>query len=261
MPDLEDAIRYIVQVLRDHPGQAGNYGYELYVPNILRSYVQQVEGLRDRELEARLRPLSPDFMEASWELARRGILRPGIKMYQTQSTEDGSGGNGFSLTGHGREWIAAADDNAFIPSEPSRFARLIDRFRARFGEGFYQRAQEAAKCHFATAYLSSCVMSGAAAESILLQTAITKSGDEAATLTIYRSASGRRRIEMQICGQLPENLANQFRSMTELLNYWRDNAAHGVHSDMSEFEAYEALARLLRYAHFVDDNWAQLIRN
>jgi len=44
----------------------------------------------------------------------------------------------------------------------------------------------------------------------------------------------------------------------DLLNYWRDEAAHGGLSDISEFEAYEAMARLLRLAHFVDDHWDEL---
>lgn len=60
-------------------------------------------------------------------------------------------------------------------------------------------------------------------------------------------------------GRLREPLGSQFRNLTDLLKYWRDEAAHGVISDISEFEAYEALARLLRFAHFVDDHWDELV--
>jgi hypothetical protein len=73
-------------------------------------------------------------------------------------------------------------------------------------------------------------------------------------LQIYRSANGRSRIENQIVGQAPAVLANKFRNLMDLLKHWRDEASHGGISDISEFEANEALAGLLRLAHFVDDH-------
>jgi hypothetical protein len=101
-------------------------------------------------------------------------------------------------------------------------------------------------------------MCGAAAESILLAVAIQKSGDEAATLTLYRTASGRRRVIEGIIGQARQTIAEPFRSATGLLSYWRDEAAHGLASAISEIEAHEALARLLRFAQFATENWDEL---
>jgi hypothetical protein len=101
-------------------------------------------------------------------------------------------------------------------------------------------------------------MCGAAAESILLAVAVAKSGNEAATLASYRTTNGRRRVSDGIVGQARQAIAEQFRSATGLLSYWRDEAAHGLASTISEIEAHEALARLLRFAQFATDNWDEL---
>ena len=73
--------------------------------------------------------------------------------------------------------------------------QLIEQFRTMYGDGFFQRAQEAIRCHFATAYLACCVMCGAATESIMLRAAINKKGDEEPVLKEYRRAGGRRHVE------------------------------------------------------------------
>jgi hypothetical protein len=103
-------------------------------------------------------------------------------------------------------------------------------------------------------------MCGAAAESILLAVAIAKSGDEAATLATYRTANGRRKVVESVVGQVRQAIADPFRSATGLLSYWRDEAADGLASTISEIEAHEALARLLRFAQFATDNWGELTR-
>jgi hypothetical protein len=101
-------------------------------------------------------------------------------------------------------------------------------------------------------------MCGAAAESILLAVAIAKSGDEGVTLDIYKSSNGRRKIIDQIVAQARQAISEPFRSATGLLSYWRDEAAHGLASTISEIEAHEALARLLQFAQFATDNWEEL---
>ena len=93
-------------------------------------------------------------------------------------------------------------------------------------------------------------MCGAAAESILLAVAIAKSGDEGTTLSTYRTASGRRKVVDSVVGQTGQTIAEAFRSATGLLSYWRDEASHGMASTISEIEAHEGLARLLRFAQF-----------
>ena len=101
-------------------------------------------------------------------------------------------------------------------------------------------------------------MCGAAAESILLSLAIQKTSDEIQVLATYRTASGRRKITQLILQGVSAQTAASFTELTALLNYWRDNASHGIASAISEFEAYEALARLLRFAHFAADHKAEL---
>jgi hypothetical protein len=104
---------------------------------------------------------------------------------------------------------------------------VFDRLSQRFGPGFLQRATEAVQCHTFGVYIACCAMCGAAAESSLLAVATAKSGDEGATLAMYRAANGRRKVVDRV---------------------------------VSEIEAHEALARLLRFAQFATDNWGELTR-
>jgi hypothetical protein len=59
---------------------------------------------------------------------------------------------------------------------------------------------------------------GAAAEAILLSTAIAKS-DEA-------TSGGRGRIESMIIGKVCQELRDEYKGYATLLKYWRDQAAH-----------------------------------
>jgi hypothetical protein len=102
-------------------------------------------------------------------------------------------------------------------------------------------------------------MCGAAAEAILLSVAIAKSADEKATMALYRSAGGRHKVIKSIVGQARAAIAGPFESATGLLSYWRDETAHGTASNISEIEAHDAVARLLRFAQFTCDNWDELI--
>lgn len=179
----EDALITIVNWLRSgSPGDYSNYGYDLYLPNVIRWHlIQQTPQLRasNIELNQKVPQLFPLFANAAWELCRRGILRPGVNGYNTQATPDGSAGSGFSVTLFGQQWLSEDKEDTFIPTEPERFAQLLKPFAARFGDGFHERAQQAVRCYGAHAYLACCAMCGAAAESILLAAAIVKKGDEA----------------------------------------------------------------------------------
>jgi hypothetical protein len=203
--------------------------------------------------------LSPAFYEAAWELCRRGILRPGIKKLGEQATAEGSGGNGYSVTALGRSWIEQGAAGALLAG-PDRLSQMFGQLSQKLGSGFLQRATEAVRCHASGAYIAFCAMCGAAAESVLLAVAIAKRGNEAAILASYRTANGRRRVIESVIGQARQAIADPFRSATGLLAYWRDDAAHGVASTITEIEAHEALARLLRFAQFTNDNWDELTR-
>jgi len=130
-------------------------------------------------------------------------------------------------------------------------------YRKRFGPSFQERAQEAIRCYGAHAYLACCTMCGAAAEAILLATAIAKA-DEPTVLRQYNASGGRRRIENIILGKARQDLREECVGYLTLLKYWRDQAAHGRASGIKDNEAYTSLALLLRFAIFVNDNWAEL---
>ena len=211
----------------------------------------------DRYALERVGPrVSRTFYAAAWELCRRGILRPSVRDVTGQS--DGGSGNGYSVTPTGERWLASADPGLHIRTESSRLAAIFAGLAPRFGPGFNQRAQEAVKCYNAGAYLACCTMCGAAAESILLAVVIARRGDEASVFRDYRASGGRTRVEKSLLGQAGEPTSSRFHTFMDLLNYWRDDSSHGVASTIDEPEAFDALSRLLRFAHFVNDQWAAL---
>ena len=182
-------------------------------------------------------------------------MRPSVHFFEGQhGIADGSG---YSLTTLGRRWI---DEHSGEPllAGPDRISRLFEKLSTRFGSGFLQRASEAARCHAFGQYVACCAMCGAAAESIPLAVAIAKRGDENGILKIYRAANGRRQVIDSVVGQLRASLAEHFRSATSLLSFWRDEAAHGLASTISEVEAYTALGRLIAFAQLATDNWDEL---
>lgn len=152
----EDAFHFIVRVLRENlmPDMGSSYGYEVYLPNIIRYYLTSVSGLNRGEVDVHYRTVSPAFLTAAWELSRRGILRPGVKALGQQSTDEGSAGAGFSVTLAGRKWLREAGQYDFVPIEPGRFSKLLDTFTPRFGTGFQERSQEAIRCYGANVYMA-----------------------------------------------------------------------------------------------------------
>jgi len=256
---VEDAFNYIVKSIRNPiSNEYSNYGYDIYLPNIMMSYAQIKTG-DCNYTDQYLPQLSPYFYSAAWDLCRRGILRPGVTKHGAQSTLDGNAGNGYSITPFGRTWFSESGKDDYVPTEPERFARILDSTGARFGSGFRQRAQEAIRCYGAHAYLACCAMCGAAAESIILAIAIAKTKDEESILKDYLSAGGRKKIENTIIGQKKEQIQNEFRSFNGLLGYWRDSASHGQEVSISDDEAFTSLAILLRFCHFSVNHWDELI--
>ncbi len=248
----EEATEYIIKNL------VPNYGYDLYLPSTMREWCKENYASLgvDRYNSERMAPdISPYFYAAAWELCRRGILRPGIRQYGKQSTEDGSAGNGYSITPFGKQWLEESDKDIFIPTEPGRFSEMLSPYTKIFGPGFHERANQAIRCYGAHTYLACCVMCGAAAESILLKLATEKEGDEEKILKRYRAANGRKKIEDMIIRNQKGFIKNDFEIFFSLLKYWRDEAAHGRQSNISENESYTSLALLLRCAQFAKDNY------
>ena len=180
-PELDDeiAFEFIVRWLRDgRPSVYNTYGYDVYLTEVLRHYVMTVRGVEDPNACMRpMRTVSPHFYAAAWEMARRGILRPGVTGQGVQGTDEGQDGEGFSLTPAGRKWLDESGHYEFVPVVPGRFASQLSALENRFGPGYEERAQEAVRCYSALAYMACCAMCGAAAESIVLAIAIAKTGD------------------------------------------------------------------------------------
>ncbi len=261
-PSIQDALLYIVQCLRT--GRSANdgyatYGYELYVPNVVRNFYREHTRLDLPEGSREQLSLAPAFLDAAWELCRRGILRPGVKNLTLQATGDGSAGSGFSVTEFGRAWLQEKEHDTFVPTEPERFGKILAPYKEKYGAGFHERAQQAVRCYGAHAYLACCAMCGAAAESIMLAAATARAGqDEVAKLS--RAANGRSKIENVVVGHVDDRIRRELQSFTSLLKYWRDLSAHGHASNIDDNEAFTSMALLLRLAASVSDNWEAITR-
>jgi hypothetical protein len=225
--EIDDAIAFIVDFLRN-PRPSSGYstaGYDLTLQIIVIFYLREVEKYPEYIQQPQDCPggreISVVFFEAAWELCRRGILRPGVRSLGEQGTTDGSG---YSLTRLGQRWIKESAPELLFGG-PDRVGKLFEKLSDRFGSAFSQRASEAAHCHAFGQYVACCAMCGAATESIVLAVAIAKSDDEAKTLAIYRAAHGRHKVINGIVGQAKPSIAEQFRAATNLLSYWRDEAA------------------------------------
>jgi hypothetical protein len=178
-------------------------------------------------------------------------LRPG-------PASGGFNGDGFTLTDAGREWVKNYDRESSFPLDPGRFMKIISVYEARFGRGFTQRSSEAAACYRTGNDLACCAMAGAASESILLALHIKKFGDRAKTLKTYNGREGRRGLIRDLVkGQKPRIISG-IEAATGLLSYWRDDAAHGAASTISEFQSHDAVSRLLRFAQFASDDWEEI---
>ena len=123
-------MRFLLTTLKQSKGA---YGYDLWLPNItgertllwqcaievLKSeppppYAPPNSGIvrhmtfgeetREIKLAGEIYPLAADVL---WLLCLRGLLRPGVRNHSGQSVP---GGEGYSLTIRGREWVKNYSD-------------------------------------------------------------------------------------------------------------------------------------------------------
>lgn len=261
----QDATAFLVHWLKQ-PNQRSGIGnmnaHDYSLQSVMDAYLRDNHGLEYNQyhLDRNVTDLIDyAFLEASWNLTRMGIIRPTMKRNYGATSSCDVGGMGITVTELGKEWLKQ-DSPAFgyIPSDPTRFTSLIEPYQELFGDGFFQRASEAGACWAHGTYYAACSMAGAAAESIMLAIAVQKSGDEAAVLAEYSKAGGRGAIERKITANMKPKDKQDFEAYTALLKYWRDNAAHGKAMSFTEFEAHDALSRLLRFAQFVKERWQTL---
>jgi hypothetical protein len=255
----EQAFEFLIQHLAQIPSNTQRHSLaalryaHLYLPDIVPRFWQtRTSGTPTVDLTDEQYTV---FYDAAWELARIGVLRPG-RVAPRNMEQPNDFGDHWSITKFGFDWLAKASSRPFL--DMSRMSEVLAGFVPTFGPGFGQRAVEAVRTYRNTNYLAACVMAGAAAESILLATAITKSGDEAKTLKAYESAGGRARVTTSLTGRATSSVQRQFAAALHVLHYWRDDAAHGQQTTISEVEAYSAISELLRLAQFVSDQWTEL---
>lgn len=253
MPTSDEFISFALQELRSYRG--GRYGdrdCDYYAPNFAYKWVQQT-GSTEEKQEPVILAIA---IETAWELVRRGLLRPGGRTYPDMNAADPAR---FCVTAAGREWLASAEESHFVLMQAGALSKTLGAFQRRFGDGYQQRSQEALRCRSADAWLATCAMCGAAAESILLSIATAKTGNEMLVLREYKSANGRKKIIDMLVGQAPDHVQRPLRSCISILAYWRDDAAHGRSTSISASEAEEALRLLLIFAQFADERWDELI--
>lgn len=269
----EEALSFILAYLRDGKREIvnrSNYGNDLYIPNVVLDCLDKIREAATRQnydssrfggitiFEMDDRTNSEPFYDAAWNLCTKGILRPGITYPQSQFEYTGIIGAGFKLTPYGSQWLSKISGYECIPSEYGRFSQLLAGHSQRFGDGYHVRSQEAISCYRAHTYLACCVMCGAASESMLLALAIAKTGDEERVLRDYGTTTGRTKIEKLLLSQQNSYVYQELPNYTSLLKYWRDDAAHGAITDISEGEAFTSLVLLLRFAQFADDRWDEI---
>jgi hypothetical protein len=244
----EDCLAIIVQALKK--GDVQKYGdrfHQVWIPRIVRSH------LGSSASEQEIIRASAPFLDAAWELCRRGVFRPGLRTYRHNASTMSSAGLGFAITALGQKWLDEEEHSDLIPADPDRFSQLLAQFAERFGPGYEERSSDAVKCYFAHAFRGCCAMCGAAAESILLRIAVAKNGDEDKVLSMYRTASGRGRVESLVLGQADRRVQKTMRELNGLLKYWRDFTAHGAALGIDDAEASVALLTLVRYASFANE--------
>lgn len=249
--NLEEAIAHAIAALKN--GAAGKYGYDYYAYEAACYAVQGQPapmGRNDRLAQEHV----PIFEEAGWSLAQRGILRPGVRRWQAQGVE----GGGYSFTSAGRDALTELDETAVLLYSSGSLVETFHKFSERFGGSFDQRASEAVKCRDSSAWLASCVMSGAAAEAVLLAIASQKTGDHEKVLETYRKANGRRDVLNLITGQSPRHIKDTLRDFTGIISTWRDAAGHGAPTQIGAANADEALRQLLHMCQWADKEWVAL---
>lgn len=265
----ETVLGFILSYLRERPKQnwmgSSGVAYDLYIPDVIGYCAQeQMEVWRAQNpngiisFEVDTSTNTAPFYDAAWSLCTRGILRPGTVYPQGHFAHAPIINAGFDLTTYGQGWLQNRYTLEIIPVEYHRFANILATFSSRFGRKYHLRSQEAVKAYQAQIYLACCVMCGAAAEAILLTLAIYKTQDEARVVRDYRTTTGRTKIERLLLVQANSYTQQELPTFTNLLKYWRDDAAHSGDTSISENESFTSLLLLLRFAQFAVDEWTEL---
>jgi hypothetical protein len=246
---LIEQLAKIVEAQENQPRLKPSHECDVCLPD----FAQAVLGSRPEGHEE-WRPL----YDAAWDLCRIGVLRPGEIAPRGMSAVSRLG-DYYSITDFGRQWLKTAAGRPFL--HQSHMNDVLQSYGERFGDGYRQRSVEAVRSYQTCNYLAACVMSGAAAESILLALAISKSGgDQKQVMAVYLSRGGRDKVMRSLLGGADTAVATQVRAAIDVMKYWRDDASHGEKTEISEPHAYLSLTQLMRLAQIASDHWDKLIK-
>ncbi len=228
---IEDALNFLIEQLATISAaapakalarQCSAHGSDIWINHVCDQYWQTGgQAVADMAQDDKEPYIAP-FYDAAWELCRRGVMRPAAAVPAGQTSGNQIGqrvpsapffGDGYSLTAWGRGWVlTAASERTLMPSDHGRITEVLHQFRARFGEGYTQRAAEAVADWRAGNYLSACTMAGAAAESVLIATATAKAKDEQVVLAEYRTATGRSRVIKRVTAGVTSSIGERFNN-------------------------------------------------
>lgn len=256
---IDEAQQFIISHLRDLqrgvlPLSCANY--DVYLDRCVKVYISKHQ-TQAMVVTQQDRPCYVIFADAVWDLCRKGILRPGINTKNCTAPPSAANG-GFSITEYGKEWLLKYKNDDLLPADPNEFTMLFSNFQTQYGLSYFRRAKEAVSSFQLGNFLACCVMSGAAAESILLSAAFAYT-DKSAVLKEYLSSGGRRKIENRVFGKTKSHIKDRYINYTGILSYWRDESGHGHDSDIDIHEAYISLLTLLRFSQFMRDHWEEII--
>jgi|GEM_PF-6009988 len=190
-------INYLKGYLKTPSSYTNSYRFDLYLPVCIDRYISEEMGFTVNNSHAIKPKVSVVFYEVCWELCRRGILLPGWNQH-VLTVGQSYANDGYCITSFGKHFLENEAKYTLLSTEPTRFAKTLEPYEAKFKVGFYQRSMEAVACYNSNNFLACCVMCGGAAESILLNLAIEKEGDEAKVLKEYKKSAGRKWIEDKI---------------------------------------------------------------
>lgn len=251
--NYEDALRFVVEYLRNPSGHShyADYGYGLYMANVLIGYFKEKHGIEHHHnsYNKASKQASPLFMDVCWDLCRRGILRPSTMNIDGQGT---SKGDGFSVTAYGLQWLNESEQDMFVPTEPDRFAKMLEPYSGLFGNAFHERAQEAIRCYNAHAYLATCTMTGAAAETILLKISDALGLERPKTEPISKTRD-------HIISVSGKGVKEKLMGLSDVMKSWRDEGMHHETLNTKADKAYISLAMLLRLAMFASQEWKTVL--
>jgi hypothetical protein len=257
---FDAVVHHLAQLAetRDHRGQrSGPRETDFYLPDFVWNFwfphLDRSGGRYMNANELEQERFTP-FYDAAWELCRIGVLRPG-EFSPRGMSHPKMFGDHYVITAFGREWLQSAKERTIIDS--GRLAELLNTFSIRFGDGYAQRASEAVRTY--RSELARCERHVRRSSRVNPYRPGRRQVWRRATCAENLQWSGwpRGHNKMVVHGVRP-SLQQHLENALLVLQYWRDNASHGLATSITEIEAHASIMQLLRLAQFADKNWDSL---